>query len=124
MALFGKNQSKKKPAASSAAPKRPLEGAALERLVLATLVAPRVTEKAHRVMAANQYVFRVNPRATKQSVKKAVESAYQVHVTKVNMTATPSQWRFFRGKMGRTQRTKKAVVTLKAGESIDVFKSA
>lgn len=124
MALFGKNTQKAKPVASSAAPKRPLEGAALERLVMGVLVAPRVTEKSHSVLAQNKYVFQVAPKASKQAVKQAVESAYKVHVIKINMTVTPSQWRFFRGKMGKTGRYKKAVVTLKEGESIDVFKAA
>ena len=87
---------------------------------------PIISEKMTRITEkSGRYGFIVNPRANKIQIKKAVESMYNVVVTDVN-TMT------YRGKMkmrgtkagfttGRTPKYKKAVVTLKQGDSIDFY---
>ena len=83
-----------------------------------------LTEKATMLSAnLNQYVFSVFPEATRTHVKNAIEKTFGVTVIKVNtLTQKPKtkRDRMRRGKQGRTALSKKAIVTLKAGESIDL----
>ncbi len=83
-----------------------------------------LTEKATMLSSnLNQYVFSVFPQATKTNIKHAVESAFGVVVINVNtMVQKPKSKRdrSRRGKFGRTSLYKKAIVTLKAGDSIDL----
>ena len=76
------------------------------------LTRPRVTEKAYSLNALNQYVFVVEPRATKGAVKKSVEEAYEVHVTKVRMIHLPKKKRLAgrNRQLGFKKGVKKAVV--------------
>lgn len=84
---------------------------------------PIVTEKsAAQVEAARQYTFEVDQRANKIQVKDAVETAFNVKVTDVQIVHIPAK----RGRYGRTSvikkpALKKAVVTLAAGSSIQLF---
>ena len=69
----------------------------------------------------NQYVFRVYPSANKNDIKAAVESLFKVHVVNVRtMNRIGKKKRERRPNYGRTSAWKKAVVTLKEGESIDL----
>ena len=83
-----------------------------------------LTEKATMLSAnLNQYVFSVFPEATRTHVKNAIEKTFGVTVIKVNtLTQKPKtkRDRMRRGKLGHTALSKKAIVTLKAGESIDL----
>ena len=83
-----------------------------------------LTEKATMLSAnLNQYVFSVFPEATRTHVKNAIEKTFGVTVIKVNtLTQKPKtkRDRMRRGKQGYTALSKKAIVTLKAGESIDL----
>jgi large subunit ribosomal protein L23 len=83
-----------------------------------------LTEKATMLSAnLNQYVFSVFPEATRTHVKNAIEKTFGVNVIKVNtLTQKPKtkRDRMRRGKQGHTSLYKKAIVTLKAGESIDL----
>jgi large subunit ribosomal protein L23 len=83
-----------------------------------------LTEKATMLSAnLNQYVFSVFPDATRTNIKNAVEQTFGVSVIKVNtLTQKPKtkRDRMRRGKLGHTALAKKAIVTLKAGESIDL----
>jgi len=83
-----------------------------------------LTEKATMLSAnLNQYVFSVFPEATRTHVKNAIEKTFGVTVIKVNtLTQKPKtkRDRMRRGKQGNTALSKKAIVTLKAGESIDL----
>lgn len=125
MALFGKkNGSKKKNAASSERGDSVRGFRAKDTLVLRTLVRPHVTEKAHAGLAANKYSFRVSVDATKGAVKRAVEAAYGVHVEQVNIVNISRRGRFFRGRSGTLSGFKKAIVTVREGETIDVFQGA
>ncbi len=80
-----------------------------------------VTEKGTRLREGRQYVFEVAPEANKIEIRRAVEQLFKVHVTAVN-----TMWR--RGKLkrgrtlhaGRTAARKRAIVTLREGESIEL----
>ncbi len=84
---------------------------------------PIVTEKSNaQADAARQYTFEVDQRANKIQVKDAVETAFNVKVTNVRIVSIPAK----RGRYGRTSvikkpAIKKAVVTLAAGGSIQLF---
>jgi large subunit ribosomal protein L23 len=85
-----------------------------------TLVQPIVTEKS--VAVAGKYAFKVADKATKQGVKEAVETFYKgVTVVSVNMARLPDKTKnIARGKVARKRRSyKKAIVTLKAGETLE-----
>lgn len=77
-----------------------------------------VSEKSTRGFALNQYTFEIAPRATKSQVRDAVERGYKVDVTAVNIIRLPSKKRRIGRHEGRTTPVKKAIVTLKAGQSI------
>jgi len=82
---------------------------------------PLVTEKSSKLQGAqNQFRFEVAPDANKSQVKKAVETLFSVKVLKVNMLNMPSKARRMFGRPGETRPWKKAVVTLKQGDTIDV----
>jgi large subunit ribosomal protein L23 len=86
---------------------------------------PIVTEKSnYQAGDLNQYVFEVSVNATKQMVKDAVETVFDVDVARVNIVNVPAKrsrrWRNRRIKVRRSAY-KKAIITLEPGESIDVF---
>jgi large subunit ribosomal protein L23 len=85
---------------------------------------PRVTEKGTILAEEGKYVFEVHPEANKLQIKAAVELAFpNVKVRAVNVMTMPGKRR--RWKRWYTYRTdwKKAVVTLEAGQSIELFES-
>ena len=81
-----------------------------------------LTEKGtHLSEKDNQYLFRVDPTANKIDIKRAVEEAFGVHVTKVNtMNRSGKKKRERTMQFGRTAGWKRAVVTLRQGDSIDL----
>jgi large subunit ribosomal protein L23 len=87
-----------------------------------TLIGPQVTEAATAGLALNKYVFKVYPGATKQQIKKSVEDIYGVTVTAVNTVNLPRKFRNYGRTPGWKAGYKKAVVTLKEGDSIELFK--
>jgi large subunit ribosomal protein L23 len=79
---------------------------------------PLITEKTTALAAAGKYVFEVGSAANKYEIKNAVQKAFKVTVTAVNITTAPGEMRRVgRNKVFRQPR-KKAVVTLKAGDKI------
>jgi len=84
------------------------------------IVAPVITEKATSVSEHNQVVFRVPLNASKPEIKAAVEGLFNVKVTAVNTLIHKGKTKRFRGIVGRRSDTKKAMVTLAEGQSIDV----
>ncbi len=132
MALFGRKTTKKDAAAAtaqgaSAAKKRAQKESAAKKRAAKTsafshvLLAPVVTEKAYILSDKGKYVFRVAPHATKAHIAKAVADIYGVDVVKVNVSVKKKQRKVFRGIAGATKVQKKAVVTVKAGQKIDLF---
>lgn len=82
---------------------------------------PVVTEKSSGVQEAqNKYTFEVHPDTNKVEVKKAVETLFSVTVQGVNIVSMPAKRRRVFGRPGHTPAWKKAVVTLKQGDQIDV----
>ncbi len=87
---------------------------------------PIETEKSrHQSGKLHQYVFEVDRRATKPMIKQAVETLFDVEVQKINVMVMPAK-RARRGRTGRRVVTrqsqyKKAVVTIRADQTIDVF---
>lgn len=77
-----------------------------------------LSEKSNSLSTAGRYVFKVDSKANKIEVKKAVEKVYDVHVVGVNMVNTKGKSRRYGRKTGYTSDWKKAIVTLKAGEKI------
>lgn len=85
------------------------------------ILGPLVTEKSTRGSEHNQVSFRVAMDATKPEIKKAVEGLFNVHVQHVNTLRMRGKVKRFRGRIGRRAAYKKAIVTLAAGQSIDVM---
>ncbi len=84
-----------------------------------TLVSPIVTEKSTDAISHNKYTFKISARATKTSVKKSVESIYDVNVVSVNTVRLPGKRKRFRGVQGKRSDIRKAIVTLRDGQSIN-----
>jgi large subunit ribosomal protein L23 len=85
-----------------------------------TIIAPVITEKSTNASEHNKVVFRVATSATKPEIKAAVEALFNVKVTAVNTLNRAGKNKRFRGIAGKQNNTKKAVVTLAEGQSIDV----
>ncbi len=81
---------------------------------------PVITEKSTAASEQNKVVFNVARDATKPEVKAAVEALFRVKVTAVNTLNRKGKEKRFRGVLGRQNDTKRAIVTLAEGQSIDV----
>jgi large subunit ribosomal protein L23 len=84
------------------------------------IIAPMITEKATTVSEHNQVVFKVARSATKPMIKEAVEKLFDVKVKRVNTLVRKGKMKVFKGKRARLSDSKKAIVTLEEGQSIDV----
>jgi large subunit ribosomal protein L23 len=83
---------------------------------------PLITEKAERNREANhQYAFEVHREATKVQVKQAIEKLFAVHVTAVRTAVARGKTKRVGRNVGRRPNWKKALVTLKQGETISLF---
>ena len=85
------------------------------------LLAPVITEKATLASQHNQITFWVAKQASKPEIKEAVETLFKVTVTGVNTLNVKGKTKRFRGVMGTRPARKKAIVTLKEGDSVDVM---
>jgi len=85
-----------------------------------TILRPVITEKATMASQHGQIAFWVLPSATKPEIKSAVEALFKVEVTKVNTTSLPGKIKRFKGREGVRSDRKKALVTLKSGQTIDI----
>ena len=83
------------------------------------LLGPIVTEKATSLSEHGQIVFKVRIDATKVQIRRAVESLFDVKVTRVNTIRGTGKTKLFRQTLGRRSNYKKAVVTLAEGQNID-----
>ncbi|HVJ55485.1 MAG TPA: 50S ribosomal protein L23 [Aliidongia sp.] len=81
---------------------------------------PVITEKATMASEHNQVTFRVPLDATKREIKVAVETLFKVKVTAVNTLRVLGKTKRFRGRPGKREDVKKAMVTLAEGSKIDV----
>ena len=82
---------------------------------------PLVTEKSTVLQdIRNQYTFKVASHANKSEIRKAIETLFDVKVEQVRTIRLPGKYRRILGRPGHTGAWKKAVVTLREGESIDI----
>lgn len=84
------------------------------------VLAPHITEKATLLTEHNAVVFKVANDATKPEIKAAVEALWGVTVTGVNTMVTKGKSKRWKGEAYKRADSKKAVVTLAAGQSIDI----
>jgi len=85
------------------------------------LVKPHITEKSRDIASTGAFVFEVREDATKYTVKQSVEQLYNVHVTGVRMVNIPTKPRRRGLTSGRKGGYKKAIVSLRKGETIELF---
>ena len=84
------------------------------------ILSPVVTEKSTNLNALNKLTLKVSKNATKFSIKKSIEKLYKVEVIKINTILSKPKIKIVRGKSGKKTGYKKAIVTLKEGQTIDM----
>ena len=84
------------------------------------VLAPHITEKSTMLSEHDAVVFKVAGSATKPEIKAAVEAIWNVKVTNVNTMVTKGKTKKWKGQAYRRSDAKKAIVTLAAGQSIDI----
>ena len=82
---------------------------------------PLITEKSTDLQAQNKYVFEIADEANKPLVKQAIEKAFRVRVTGVNVVTVPGKTRRVGRRQVQTRSWKKAIVTLGPGNKIEFF---
>ena len=87
---------------------------------LDSILSPIITEKATAQSENNKVTFRVHRNASKKSIKKNIEKIFKVKVIKINTITKKSKYKMVRGKVGKKSGFRKALVTLKKGQSIDL----
>ncbi len=84
------------------------------------IISPIVTEKSTNQSEQNKIVFKVNKKFNKKLIKKNIEKIFKVEVTKVNIVNKKTKVKSTRGKKVKIPGYKKAIVTLKKGQNIDL----
>ena len=85
-----------------------------------TIISPNVTEKATSLSEYNKIVFKVHKGANKNSIKKSIEKIFKVKVVKINTINLKGKTKMVKNKKAYKPSYKKAIVTLKKGQSIDL----
>tara|TARA_Y100000741_G_scaffold351063_1_gene321780 strand:+ start:409 stop:705 length:297 start_codon:yes stop_codon:yes gene_type:complete len=84
------------------------------------ILSPIVTEKSTNISEQNKIVFKVPVDANKKNVKSSIEKIFKVNVTKVNIINKKNRIKITRGKKIKVKGYKKAIITLKKGQNIDL----
>ena len=84
------------------------------------IISPLVTEKSTNLSEQNKIIFKVNAKANKKNLKYNIEKIFKVNVTKVNIINKKTRIKLTRGKKVRVKGYKKAIITLKKGQNIDL----
>ena len=87
---------------------------------LDTIISPNITEKSTSLSEFNKVVFKVHNGASKNSIKKSIEKIFKVNVVKINTINLKGKNKIIRNKKAYKSGYKKAIVTLKKGQSIDL----
>ena len=87
---------------------------------LDTIISPSITEKSASLSEFNKVVFKVNRKSSKSLIKKNIEKIFKVNVIKINTINIKGKNKLVRNKKSFKSGYKKAVVTLKKGQSIDL----
>ncbi len=85
-----------------------------------SILSPLVTEKSTNLSEINKVVFKVNSLADKKSIKKSIEKIFKVNVIKINIINKQRRTKMARGKKVKVRGYKKAIITLKKGQNIDL----
>lgn len=85
------------------------------------ILKPLVSEKSYGLIKHNKYTFAVHPKAKKIEIRKAVEEIFKVNVTAVNTLSVKGKPKKQGRTSGRRSNWKKAVVTLKEGDKIEIL---
>ena len=85
------------------------------------IIRPIVSEKSYALLTANKYTFRVHPDAHKTQIRQAVEEVFGVRVRDVRTMSVKSKPKRRGVTSGRTRSWKKAIVQVRAGDSIPIF---
>ena len=81
---------------------------------------PLVTEKSTNLSEQNKVIFKVPSNANKKNLKTNIEKIFKVNVTKINIINKSGRVKFTRGRKVKKSGFKKAIITLKKGQSIDL----
>ena len=84
------------------------------------ILSPLVTEKSTNLSEQNKIVFKVPSKANKKNIKSNIEKIFKVNVTKVNIINKQNRIKLTRGRKVKVSGFKKAIITLKKGQSIDL----
>ena len=84
------------------------------------ILSPLLTEKSTNLSEENKIVFKVRGSANKKNIKNNIEKIFKVNVTKINIINKQSRKKFTRGRKVKVSGFKKAIITLKKGQSIDL----
>tara|TARA_B100000029_G_C17372515_1_gene886696 strand:+ start:305 stop:595 length:291 start_codon:yes stop_codon:yes gene_type:complete len=87
---------------------------------LETIISPNVTEKSTSLSEYNKVVFKVNKSANKKIIKKSIEKIFKVKVIKINTVNIREKTKMVRNRKAYKSAYKKAIITLKKGQSIDL----
>jgi len=87
---------------------------------LDTIISPNITEKSTSLSDFNKIVFKVNKNANKKTIKKNIEKIFKVNVIKINTINIKGKTKLVKNKKAFKSGFKKAIVTLKKGQSIDL----
>ena len=84
------------------------------------VISPLVTEKSTNLSEQNKIIFKVNTKANKKNLKTNIEKIFKVNVVKVNIINKKTRVKLTRGKKVKVKGYKKAIITLKKGQNIDL----
>ncbi|ARJ48432.1 50S ribosomal protein L23 [Candidatus Pelagibacter sp. RS39] len=84
------------------------------------ILSPLLTEKSTNLSGENKIVFKVRNSANKKNLKNNIEKIFKVNVTKINIINKQNRTKFTRGRKVKVSGFKKAIITLKKGQSIDL----
>tara|TARA_B100000959_G_scaffold274207_1_gene325752 strand:+ start:360 stop:653 length:294 start_codon:yes stop_codon:yes gene_type:complete len=84
------------------------------------ILSPIVTEKSTNISEQNKIVFKVPTKANKKNLKTSIEKIFKVNVTKINIINKRNRIKTTRGKKIKIKGYKKAIITLKKGQNIDL----
>ena len=84
------------------------------------ILSPLLTEKSTNLSGENKIVFKVHKSANKKNLKNNIEKIFKVNVTKINIINKQNRTKFTRGRKMKVSGFKKAIITLKKGQSIDL----
>ena len=84
------------------------------------ILSPFVTEKSTNLSDQNKIIFKVSSKANKVNLKKNIEKIFKVNVTKINIINKQNRTKLIRGRKVKVSGYKKAIITLKKGQNIDL----